>query len=60
MHRRVVIGIVAAASLGGSLSAHVAGALTRGEVPDADGGGHAASGLAPVLLATAFVVLLAV
>jgi hypothetical protein len=60
MRRRIVIGIVAAASLGGSLSAHVAGALTRSEAPDTDGAGHAASGFVPVMLATAFVVLLAV
>lgn len=60
MPRWIVIGIVAAAGLGGSLSAHAVGALTRSEAPDADGAGHAASGLAPVVLATAFVVLLAV
>jgi hypothetical protein len=60
MRRRILIGIVAAASLGGSLSAHLAGALTRSEAPDADGAGRAASGLVPVVLATVFVVLLVV
>jgi hypothetical protein len=60
MRPRILTGVVAAASLGGSLSAHLAGALTRSEASDADGAGHAASGLVPVVLATVFVVLLAV